>query len=80
MNTRETVHKFISENFMYEDRTLDHKSSLSESGILDSMGVMELVAFIEDRFQIKVEDRELIPDHLDSVEKLVTYLGTKGVR
>jgi len=55
---------------------LDDDSFL-EKGIIDSTGVLELVNFIEETFNIRVEDEELIPDNLDSLNKLTTYVGKK---
>jgi len=51
--------------------------SFLEKGIIDSTGVLELVAFIEENFGIKVEDEELIPENLDSIDNLVTFINSK---
>ncbi|HLK49265.1 MAG TPA: acyl carrier protein [Bryobacteraceae bacterium] len=54
----------------------DNESFL-ESGILDSTGVLQLVDFLEQAYGVKVEDEELIPDNLDSIEKISAYLERK---
>jgi acyl carrier protein len=48
-----------------------------ESGIIDSTGILELVRFLETTFSITVADEELIPDNLDSINKIVAYLQAK---
>ena len=51
--------------------------SFLDNGILDSTGVLQLVAFLEERFQITVDDEELLPENFDSIENVVKYLGEK---
>jgi len=69
---------FILDKFLLGNNSniLDDDSFL-EKGIIDSTGVLELVNFIEETFNIRVEDEELIPDNLDSLNKLTTYVGKK---
>lgn len=56
---------------------LSGDTSFLESGIIDSTGVLELVAFLEEKFQVKVEDEDLIPANLDSINAIVRYVGNK---
>ena len=51
--------------------------SFLEKGILDSTGVLELVGFLEKQFSIRVESDELVPDNLDSLNKLVSFIEKK---
>ena len=51
--------------------------SLLDKGIIDSTGVLELVGHIEENYEIKIEDEELVPDNLDSVNNLVKYIQKK---
>ena len=48
-----------------------------ENGILDSTGVLELVGFLEEKFGIRVEDDELVPDNMNSLEKITLYISKK---
>jgi len=48
-----------------------------ERGVIDSTGVLELVAFLEERYAIKVEDNEVIPQNLDSIESISNYVNRK---
>jgi len=58
---------------------LDENTSLLESGIIDSTGVLELVQFLEGRFGLTVEDAELVPENLDSISRICAYLRRKGI-
>ena len=59
--------------------TLDDDDSLFDSGTMDSIGLMELIERLENEFQIKVEDDEVLPENLDSVSAIAEFLGTKGI-
>jgi len=56
---------------------LADSDSLLNKGIIDSTGVLELVGFLEESFNIQVEDAELVPENLDSVNNLVNYIEKK---
>ena len=79
MAVNEKIRSFILENILAGSRgaTLDDNDSFLEKGIIDSTGILELVAFIEDEFKIQVRDEELVPDNFDSVSKLAGYVTTK---
>jgi acyl carrier protein len=74
--------EYIVGNFMSsaEDKTLREDVSLLEEGIMDSTGVLDLVMFIEETFGIQVKDEELVPENLDSVDKLVAFVEKKTGR
>lgn len=61
---------------MIENEITDNLSFL-ELGVLDSTGIMELVTFIEREFKIKVEDQEIIPENLDSINSIVNLVVRK---
>ena len=79
VNIKERLKVFIRDNFLLGDssKALSDDDSFLEKGIIDSTGVLELVSFIEESFNIKVEDEELIPDNLDSINRLNTYIKSK---
>ncbi len=78
MSLREQIRTFILENFILENpEDLADNESMLEKGIMDSTGVLELVAFLESTYEIKVEDEELIPENLDSIKNIVNYLERK---
>ncbi len=78
-DVKTTVKEFISNNFVLADGidSLGDDDSFLDNGIVDSTGVVELIAFIEETFDIQVEDEELIPDNLDSISSLVTFVSSK---
>ncbi len=73
---QEKLVKFLNENFMMPEDFSD-QASLLEHGIIDSTGVLELVLFLEENFGIKVEDDEIVPENLDSLVNLNSYLKYK---
>ena len=76
--TREKIRDFVVENFLFgESNGLKDDSSFLDEGIIDSTGILELVSFLEEEFSIRIEDEELIPENLDSVNNVVAYLGKK---
>lgn len=76
MGIEREVREFIGENFITDQdvRRLPGDASLTRSGILDSMGVLELVMFLEERFGITVPDEDTVPENLDTIDNIVAYL------
>ena len=75
---REKIGTFVANYFVKEvGSVLDDDASFMEEGIIDSLGVLELVAFLEETFDFRVEDEEIIPTNFDSVNKLVAYVQSK---
>jgi acyl carrier protein len=73
-----TVREFISENFLFRaDAEIDNDQSLLESGVIDSTGVLEVIAFLESTFGIAIADEEIIPENLDSISNMTRYLAGK---
>ncbi|HWQ68959.1 MAG TPA: acyl carrier protein [Patescibacteria group bacterium] len=74
------LRQFVVNNFLFgqgEDQLSNHDSFL-EKGIVDSTGVLELVVFLEKQYRIKVEDEELIPANLDSIDSLLRFIEKKA--
>lgn len=72
------IRSFIIENFLFgNDEGLKDDTSFLEEGIIDSTGILELVSFMEEEFSITVDDEELIPENLDSIKNVTTYLENK---
>lgn len=80
IDIKEKIKAFVVNNFLLGvgSNTLNDNDSFLEKGIIDSTGVLELVSFIEETFNFRVEDEELIPDNLDSLDKLTSYIRRKG--
>ncbi len=72
------VEKYINDNYVLnpEDKP-SADQSLLESGIIDSTSVLTLVMFLEEKFNISVQDEELVPDNLDSIANITSYVSRK---
>lgn len=78
MDIKEQVRAFVTSNFYVADLTsLEDGASLLDRGIIDSTGVLEVIFFIEETFGIKVEDSEMLPDNLDSIERIAKFVTSK---
>ena len=75
------IRSYISQNILFSGNSYPYPDDASflDEGIVDSMNVLELVTFVEDRFGITVDDQEIVPDHFDSVSKLAAYVGRKAL-
>ena len=71
------VRVFISENFILDGEELEGDASLTGEGVLDSMGVLELIMFVEERYGFKVPDEDTLPENFDSIDRIVRYLGDR---
>ncbi len=77
-NPKDKIRAFVVENFMFgSDEGLEDNTSFLDGGIIDSTGILELVSFLEEDFSITVEDEELIPENLDSINNVSAYLERK---
>ena len=79
-SVRQQLRSFILENYLFTDdqSALADNSSFLDGGILDSMGILELIDYLDETFAIKVEGDELIPDNLDSIDSLIAFIGKKS--
>ncbi len=72
------IRAFIVDNFLFgDDAGLREESSFLEEGIIDSTGVLELVTFIEEEFELTILDEELIPENFDSINRVARFLQEK---
>lgn len=78
-NKKSKIRDFIIENFLFGNADgLQDDTSFLEEGIIDSTGVLELVTFLEETYQIQVDDEELIPENLDSIDNVAAFLERKA--
>ena len=74
----QTIRNFIIENFLFgDDNGLENEISFQENGVVDSTGILELIQFLEETFDIMVEDEEITPENLDSIANVSKYLKSK---
>ncbi|MEJ2454246.1 MAG: acyl carrier protein [Candidatus Thiodiazotropha sp.] len=80
MNSEEKIRNYILENYLFTDdqSALDNDDSFLNKGILDSTGILEVIYFLEDDFGIKIKDDEMVPENLDSVNNILTFLNRKA--
>jgi len=73
------IRDFIARNFLFSDKgfTYGDDASFLEGGIIDSLGIIELVTFVEKQYGISVADDELLPANFDSVTKLGSFITSK---
>lgn len=76
---KEKVRNFITETFLIGDEKskLKDGDSFMQKGVIDSTGVMELASFVESEYNFSIDDNEMIPDNLDSIENLTKFIARK---
>ncbi len=81
-DAKTAVKAYISENFLMgqSDIELGDDTSFLEMGLLDSTGVIELVSFLEEEFGIQVEDDEITPENLDTLNRICNYVEQKSTQ
>ncbi len=74
------IRAFVTESFMYGDASaaIGRDDSLIENGLVDSTGVLELVAFVEERFGIEVADADIVPANFDSLARIGAFVAAKS--
>jgi acyl carrier protein len=78
MSHLEVVRDFVVKNFLFGDGAkLEDDSSFLESGIIDSTGILELITFLEENYGIQIDDEELVPDNMDSLQNVARFLARK---
>lgn len=73
----EAIAAYIADNILFSGSVYPHEldASFLENGIIDSMNILELVMFVEEKFGIKVDDEDIVPANFDSVTKLAAYVA-----
>lgn len=78
MNLSEQIREFIINDFLFGDQgELTNDTSFLDSGIIDSTGILEVITFLEETFEISVNDDELLPENLDTVNNIVRFIVQK---
>jgi acyl carrier protein len=75
---QQIVRAFVCENFYIgSGEELDDEASFIDMGVVDSTGILEVVAFLEERFGIRIDDAELVPENLDSLGRITAFVARK---
>jgi acyl carrier protein len=78
LKIKKKIKAFIIYKFLFGDENgLENETSFLDSGIIDSTGVLELLSYLEDHFKIQIEDNEVIPENLDSINQVTVFLIRK---
>ena len=78
MTTAAKIRDYLRNNFIFgTDENISDKDSLLQAGIIDSTGAMELVSFLEQEFGVQIEDQDLVPENLDSIWALTSFVTRK---
>lgn len=78
MNLIQEIKKFfLDKKFIKSLQDLDNEDSLLEKGVIDSVAMLELVSFLEKKYEIKVEDDELMPENFDTLKSIEEYIKGK---
>ena len=76
---RAQLRRYIAENLLFSDKEypFEDEASFLKNGVVDSTGVMELVAYVEKQFGVTVDPKEVVPDNFDSIKNLTSYIKRK---
>ena len=78
MGHADVIRDYVIDNFLFGDANgLKDDTSFLDEGIVDSTGIIELVAFVEKSFKIEVEDDDIVPENFDSIANIAKYLENK---
>lgn len=78
LSVKDEIRRFIQDNYLAgPDRTIGDDDSFLEKGLIDSIGVIELTAFVQQTYGIKVEVKEIVPDNFDTLNRLERYIRLK---
>ncbi len=76
---KQVVREFIVENFLFGDDSVNfsEEESLMDRGLIDSTGILELITFLEEKYNIKVDNDEIYPENLDSLNNIEHFMKDK---
>ena len=79
MNINSVIEQFITDELIMPDgrRTISPDESLISSGVIDSLGILRIIAFIEERFGISVDDEEVIPTNFETINTIRSLVENK---
>ncbi|HKK20648.1 MAG TPA: acyl carrier protein [candidate division Zixibacteria bacterium] len=77
---RQEIRNFIVETFLFgaDASMLEDSDSFMQNGVVDSTGILEVTGFIEEKYSIQIENEEMTPANLDSVDNLVNFIARKS--
>ena len=77
-NVQQRMKQFVVENFYVSDPSdIREDTSLISTGLVDSTGMLEVIAFLESEFGISVRDQEMSPENLETIGRIAAYVQRK---
>lgn len=77
MDTQKRVTDFVVQRFVKDNKNIGQDDSLLDSGLIDSVGIFELISFLETELGVDVDDEEIVPDNFETLGKLVAFVDGK---
>lgn len=77
INIKEDVRNYIIETSMMNGKDLHEDTQIFDAGILDSMGLLFLIEFLNEKFSIEVSDEELLPTNFESINSITKFIQQK---
>jgi acyl carrier protein len=79
MDTKETIERFVVDELLLGDRRskIDPDKSLITSGIIDSLGLLRLISYLEDQFGLSIKDVEMVPENFETINKIQSFVNSK---
>lgn len=80
MSTLDILGKFMLEHIVagFGRESFEPDEDLLDQGIIDSLGIMKLIVFIEDTFNLKIDDWEIVPENFQSLNSMASFVQLKG--
>ena len=81
MNSRDMITRFITQEFLdnTEVETIPEDLDLVESGIVDSLGLLRIVAFLEEELNVVIEPEAMVPDNLSSIRAILNLVNPEAL-
>ena len=74
---RDEIRRFISDDLQRDLQAVRDEESLLEAGIIDSLGVLSVVGFIEQQYELQVSEDEMVPENFDSVDAIAAFVARR---
>lgn len=81
ISNKEIIKKFIVKEIAKKEEHMQvsDQENIVETGLIDSLGIMQLVLYLEKEFFIKVKDEDIIPEHFESIDAISAYIGKSSM-
>jgi len=77
MKTKEEIKNYIIEASLEDSKKVKDDTLIFDTGLLDSMGLLFLIEFLNENYQVEVNDEELNPKNFESINSIVSFVEGK---